>query len=70
MKKDKLVTAIIIMAVLGLLFSGYLSVAELSGGATCPLISSILGVPVCVIGFFFYAIILILAILLRLKKKR
>jgi len=67
LKKDKRILAIFVLSLLGLGFSGYLSIAELSGGTTCPTITSILGVPPCVIGFFMYAVIFFLALSL-LKK--
>jgi len=68
MKKDKRILAIFVLALAGLAFSGYLSVAELSGGKTCPTITSILGLPPCVIGFFMYAIIFLIALSLLRKK--
>lgn len=69
--KNKKLTAIVVLAVLGLLFSGYLSFVELFGSRlSCPAISSVLGVPVCVVGFVFYAAILVLAILMWSKQRR
>jgi len=68
MKKDKRVLAIFVLALAGLAFSGYLSVAELSGGTICSVITSIFGVPPCVIGFFMYAIIFLITLSLLRKK--
>jgi len=70
MKKDKRVIALVLLALLGLGFSGYLSIAELCGGAICPTITSILGLPPCLIGFFMYAIIFLISLSLLLKKTR
>lgn len=70
MKKDKRIIALVALALMGLGFSGYLSVAELSGGATCPTITSVFGVPPCVIGFVMYAIIFLISLSLLLKKSK
>lgn len=69
MKKDKRIVALVALALLGLGFSGYLSIAELSGGTTCPTITSIFGVPPCLIGFFMYAVIFALVVSLLMKAK-
>lgn len=59
--------AILVLAVAGLLFSGYLSYNEVfasSGGVTCTVSSlKILGLPACIYGFMMYAVIVVLAAL-------
>lgn len=62
MEKKSKVTAILVLSLPGLGFSGYLSVAELSGGAVCPTVSSVIGIPPCVIGLFVYVLIFIIAL--------
>lgn len=65
MNKKTLTAILIVVAVAGLLFSGYLSYIELSGqGASCTITKQIFGLPTCVFGFIMYAIILLLAILI------
>jgi len=69
MKKDIALKTILVISVLGLLFSGYLSYAELIKG-TCTIggCSYVLGFPACVYGFVMYLIVLIISIL-GLRKK-
>lgn len=68
MKKETILKIASIIAVAGLLFSGYLSYIELSGqGSSCTLAKSILGLPTCVYGFVMYAIILALLLVAARK---
>jgi len=65
--------AIAVLAVAGVLFSGYLSYNELWGGAAAcgaPGSGLIFGLPACVYGFFMYLVVLIIAILSLRGKKR
>ncbi len=63
--------AILIVSVMGLLFSGYLSYIELSGqAATCKIAREITGIPTCVYGFVMYAIIFTMALLLFFGLKK
>jgi hypothetical protein len=66
MKKQLSLTIILIISILGILFSGYLSYGELVKG-TCPLGSCsakpLLGLPVCIYGFVMYLIVFVIAIL-------
>jgi uncharacterized membrane protein len=66
LSKDCALKAIAVLAVAGILFSGYLSYQELfaaSCGAGCPAPSTLpLGLPACVYGFAMYAIVLCLAL--------
>jgi uncharacterized membrane protein len=58
--------AILVLAIAGFLFSGYLSYNEVfrPGGVTCTVSNvKILGVPACVYGFTMYAAIIVLAYL-------
>jgi uncharacterized membrane protein len=63
MKKIIALRTILIIAIAGMLFSGYLSYGELFG-KSCPVggCSSLLGVPVCLYGFTMYTIVLIISI--------
>ena len=64
MKKNLIIEITLLVAVAGLLFSGYLSYVELSGqGSSCTIATSILGLPTCVFGFIMYAVIFVLLIL-------
>jgi len=61
-------TAIFVIALGGMLFSGYLSYQELfkSGLPSCPAIGApgtVFGYPACVYGFFMYLIVSIVAAL-------
>jgi len=71
MKKQTSLIIILIISIAGLLFSGYLSYGELFQ-KSCPLgsctASPILGLPVCVYGFFMYLLVFIISIL-GLKNK-
>ena len=64
MKKNLVIEITLLVAIAGLLFSGYLSYVEMSGqGSSCTLTKSILGLPTCVFGFIMYAVIFVLLIL-------
>ncbi len=68
MKKESALTAIALISFAGLLFSGYLSYTEIFAAA-CPLggCTFMLGLPVCVYGFFMYLAIFIISVIGRLK---
>ena len=61
---------ILIISIAGILFSGYLSYAELVKGLcalrTC---SNVAGIPACVYGFVMYCVVFVIA-LLGLKSKK
>jgi uncharacterized membrane protein len=60
---------ILLVSIVGLVFSGYLSYYELSGqGNSCTVTTQWFGVPACVIGFAMYLVILILAIIAAYTK--
>ena len=69
MKQRTALQIILVISILGLLFSGYLSYLELFGGGctgavSCPLKgSALLGLPVCVYGFIMYLVIFVVVIL-------
>jgi uncharacterized membrane protein len=66
MAKKNYLNALLVIAVLGMLFSGYLTYMEFNG-VSCQAIS-ILGLPPCVYGFAMYLVVGILALLaLRAK---
>jgi uncharacterized membrane protein len=71
MEKDTALKVILVIAIGGMLFSGYLSYGELIQ-QTCVLgggCSSLFGIPVCVYGFVMYTLVLIVSILgLKAKK--
>ncbi|MFH0834732.1 MAG: hypothetical protein V1881_00105 [Candidatus Micrarchaeota archaeon] len=74
MKKDGYLKAILLFAVFGMIFSGYLSYGELfpsaSSGPTCSALSAkILGLPTCVYGFLMYTIVAVLAYLALKSRK-
>lgn len=74
MKKDDYLKTILLFAVFGMLFSGYLSYGELfpsaASGAVCAALSAkIFGLPTCVYGFIMYAIVAALALLALTSKK-
>lgn len=64
MKKQTSLKAILVLAIAGMLFSGYLSYSELFK-KTCALGSctSVSGIPACVYGFVMYAIVFVIAVL-------
>lgn len=67
----KLLAALLLVAIAGLLFSGTLSYMELSGqGNSCSITKSVLGLPACVLGFIMYLIIVLLAIALFMQKSK
>lgn len=75
MKKQTSLKIILYIAIAGMLFSGYLSYAELFAGycgatqlgmGAC---TSVLQIPACVYGFVMYAIVLVISIL-GLKSKK
>ncbi len=69
-KKNTALKMILGISIAGLIFSGYLSYSELLkqtclfGGCT-----NLLGLPVCIYGFFIYLAILIFSILGIISKK-
>jgi len=74
MEKNDYIKIILAFSVLGMLFSGYLSMGELfpgtSPGYGCAVASTkILGLPTCVYGFIMYVIIGVLAYLALQSKK-
>jgi uncharacterized membrane protein len=70
MSKSLALKIILVIAIIGVLFSGYLSYGELTRGA-CPLegcTGHIFGLPVCVYGLVMYIAVLIVSLLgLRAK---
>lgn len=64
MRKDNKILTIIIFTITGIAISSYLSIAELSGGTTCPLISSIAGIPIDVIELVMYLVTFFMALML------
>jgi uncharacterized membrane protein len=71
MNKQLSLKIIIIISILGLLFSGYLSYTEIfigicPIGGTCPNVATI---PACVYGFFMYLALLIISII-GIKSKK
>jgi hypothetical protein len=64
MKKQTALIVILILAIAGLLFSGYLSYSELFHKA-CPLgtCTQVSGVPACVYGFVMYLALFIIALI-------
>ena len=64
-----LLFAILVLAVGGLAFSGYLSYRELFGSSTVPACTPVgepgtmLGAPPCIYGFFMYLAILVLSVI-------
>ncbi|MEM4244609.1 MAG: hypothetical protein QW404_03720 [Candidatus Nanoarchaeia archaeon] len=70
MKKHTALKTIMVLSILGMIFSGYLSYTELFSGV-CPIggCSNIGGIPVCVYGFTMYLVVFIISILgLRSKE--
>jgi hypothetical protein len=66
MKQVTALRTILIIGIAGLLFSGYLSAKEIFWEcSSCSLASAdgIFGIPVCVIGFFMYLLIVAIATL-------
>jgi len=64
--KKKLLKPIKWVSVAGMLFSGYLSVIEITTSAG----NYSLGLPTCAYGFVFYLLVFIFALLAVKKKKR
>lgn len=63
MNKQKSLKIVLILAICGVLFSGYLSYTELFA-STCALgscISTVFSIPACVYGFVMYLIVAIVA---------
>lgn len=64
MKKENILKfSILILSVIGVLFSGYMSIIkffskECAFGETCPYV---FGIPACYVGFMFFIIILLIA---------
>lgn len=71
MKKETALKIILVIAIVGMLFSGYLSYGELFGNS-CPLggCSKIAGLPTCLYGFVIYLIVLVIAIIGLARKKK
>lgn len=71
MTKQKALTTILVIALAGVLFSGYLSYKELFLGScgvsviSCGASSNVSGIPACVIGFVMYTIVFFIAFLGR-----
>jgi len=68
MKRTGVLKAILLISIIGVLFSGFLTFGELGSGktATCSLsgsgCSAIFGLPTCFYGLVMYLIVLVLAI--------
>ena len=62
MKPESSLRAILILSILGMLFSGWLSYGELFGG-TCPVggCAKLGPLPTCVYGFIMYLLVFIIA---------
>jgi len=63
MQKKTTLIVILIISIVGILFSGYLSLSEIVSGSCTFGCSGILGVPTCVYGLAMYIAIVILSIL-------
>jgi len=63
MKKNTALKIIFYIALLGMLFSGYLSYTELFAGVCTLGCSKVGAVPACVYGFVMYSIVLVISIL-------
>jgi len=69
MKQRTALQIILVISLLGIFFSGYLSYLELFGGCVGTVIScsakenNLFGLPVCVYGFIMYLVVFIVAIL-------
>lgn len=74
MNKQNILISILVIGIVGVLFSGYLSYIELWGNTTlsCPAPgapNTVFGYPACVYGFLMYSVIVVLALLgVRTKK--
>lgn len=69
MKKRLTLWIILIIAIVGLLFSGFLTYTEMLKACILGSCNNIAGVPACVYGFFMYLAIFIISIIgLRSKK--
>lgn len=69
MRKEAALRIILVISIVGMLFSGYLSYAEVFQGkcligGTC---SSVASIPACVYGFVMYLVVFVIC-LLGLKK--
>lgn len=64
MKSKIALTTILVISIVGILFSGYLSYSELTSG-TCALgtCSTVGGIPACVYGFVMYLVVFVIALL-------
>ena len=72
MKPETALKIILVVSIVGILFSGYLSYSELSSG-TCPIggsCPSVARVPACVYGLVMYIILLVVSILGLVGKNR
>ncbi|MFA7717894.1 MAG: hypothetical protein WC875_04220 [Candidatus Absconditabacterales bacterium] len=70
MKKIIALRIVFIIAIAGMLFSGYLSYGELFAKA-CPVggCSNLFGIPVCLYGFTMYTILFIISLIGICSKK-
>jgi len=70
MKKLTALRIIFIIAIAGMLFSGYLSYGEVFA-KSCPIggCSSLFGIPVCLYGFTMYTIVFIISLIALCSKK-
>ncbi len=71
MKKIIALRVILIIAIAGMLFSGYLSYGEIIA-KSCPIggCSNLFGVPVCLYGFIMYTAVFVISLLGILSKKK
>ena len=71
MKKIVALRTVLIIAIAGMLFSGYLSFWEVIRNA-CPLggCSTLWGIPTCIYGFTMYTIIFIVTLIALCSKKK
>jgi len=64
MKSETALKTILVISIVGILFSGYLSYSELLKGfcalGTC---SNVWGIPACVYGFIMYLVVFVIALL-------
>lgn len=71
MKSKTALKIILVISLIGILFSGYLSYSELTVGV-CPIgggCTAVAGLPACVYGLVMYAIVFVVS-LLGLKEKK
>lgn len=70
MKSEIALKIILVIAIAGMLFSGYLSFTELFGNA-CAVggCANIAGIPTCLYGFVMYLVVFVIALFGLCKKK-